>query len=842
MNRILKNKKGISLVTVIIVVTVLVILSTLLMQTVIYSLSLTKRHKNVDYAYYAGESAIENWFSVIKKVLDDQSIINAYPGTLDVSDLGSRNKYANYLLDMVRGSKVLTEQFIDIAGVTTSSLPASTSAKVSLALTDELELINAEYNPVTNLMDISIGIKAKSVFTTPNTPYTAGDKMVYAVKVFSVKCPFKPQLESAVWTIGDFYINGCEAVVKGDVFTFGSHPQSTLSMRQDYYGGIYATNKANLSIYGNAYSRSFIRTGPYLAKEPDGTGSFRQADDQSEIWVYKDSIAQCLQAFGKSDKIITLRNAYTFDDIEINGEDSVIAVNGSFFGLSNGGDVLAHDNSSAIVNSAPVHIASLGNGFTDGSLRTRVVINGDVLIGGTTFKTHETGVAIGEIETASIAFDLDPDNHLPFYRRFDGEDTDFWQEKYHIALRKKYEKEKASFFGYLNQFQVWNPVDPFDSDAVQKWIQRIDTERKTSVGNYELIVPPKITGFSSFEAVANNRLYMDTLNVGSGYSPTEMEPQFLANLKILSSYKLDNIFDETTNKLKYNEEFWSGIIDPATDTKEFLYLGNESEKGKCSYILDDLLGKVSKYVRRDYPVADTKEPQVWIVEETGEFDKTLTALKDKYESLSDKAKEHMLYIYNGDLSSGDTDISTLFTSINVYDKSADRTTDGGTEYFIIVNADPKVNLVVTGPYNGIIVTAGKVILKEGASVFGSIIAAGDGEYIDGKFVPKAKVVGDSDVGELDKGTFAAVKIIADSEGEVPYIDFFLGMSGDKDVYTKNGLKNVIKKATETTEGRFLLPSGVDLTKDESLDYLNKAARINLLNKFSKFGINLYDIF
>lgn len=876
MNRMLNNKKGITLVTVIIVVTVLVILSALLMQTVIYSLTLTKRHKNVDYTYYAGESAIENWFSVIKKVLNDQTIINSYPLAVNVSSRGSIEDYAKYLVGEVKKSGLLNDQYIDVAGVGTAGMPASaSSAAVSLALSDLLELVKVEYNGETGQLYLSIGIKADSTFSMPGTPYKAGSKMVYAVKVFPVRVPIKDGLESAVWAIGDFFVKGINVDVKGDVFTFGSHPKDTLNMRQDFYGGIYAIDNGKLNIYGNAYSRSFIRTGPYLKNELDN----------SEIRVYKDSIAQCLQAFGNKDRIVTLRNAFTFDDIEINGDDTVIAVNGSYFGLSTGGYVQSHDQSSAIVNSAIVHSVARAGYITEGSKKSRITINRDVIVGGSTFKTDSEGRRIGLIEDASVAIDKMTD--IPFYRSFtdkDWDDVKDVKKNYHYDLRESF--SMGNLTGYLNQFQVWNWVDPFNSSAIEAWLNKIDTARGSiSEASYFENNEDYLIGFSRNELIANNKIFMNTLSWPEDTAHKYEKSNFKTNLYVRDSFYLDNLFDES-NRLKYGKQlvkdvdgktkdedgktkkanYWEGIT-TAASTEEYLF-GRDGRGGKCAEISKDLLGKVSKYATRDYPTTSGGDSADWILNYTDEFHKTLEAIREEYNRLLDGDEhtdtstdldddDHILYIAYDEKGrfSTDTpeDLDKLFNEnktkdISVYDRSKDRTVDGGSEYFLVAIADPNVVLEINGSFNGIIITAGKIVLKENASIFGSIIAAGTGEYKkyegykNNIFVPRAEIIGTGNVEELDKGTYAAVKAIADSSSTGPYIDFFLGMSGDRNEYNKDKLLDVIDKATSTSEGKFLIPSDISKSDDEYMGYLNKAARINLLAKFKDLGIYLYDIF
>ena len=157
--------------------------------------------------------------------------------------------------------------------------------------------------------------------------------------------------------------------------------------------------------------------------------------------------------------------------------------------------------------------------------------------------------------------------------------------------------------------------------------------------------------------------------------------------------------------------------------------------------------------------------------------------------------------------------------------------------------------------NGICVTAGQVTLAVGTSVYGSIIAAGDGYYNvdDGAFIPKSMALTvPADETDLENGKFAAVSAIADGDSstEPPYVDFFLGLTGGPNApFTKANMIQVLLKARETTTGAAILEDikkedgSIDYTKvDDALAYLNKAARINLLEKFNNQGIYLYDIF
>lgn len=851
MQKMLKNKKGVTLVTVLIVVTVLVLLSAMLIEAIMQGFVLTKRHRNIDFAYYAGESAIEKWASIINKKVSDPHIGDGY--TVNISEETSLITYAENILNKVDFTGYTTIP-IDIENKTPSPPVAPASANsASVELVGKPNVVDVELNAAGSELIVSVGIKAKASYSPESTNYNTGNKIVYQIKKFKIKFPEDNPLESAIYSVGDIYINGgnntseIPAVVKGDVFSFGSYAEKINDPNQHYYGGIYSINKGKINIFGNAYSRSFIRTGPY-GKAVGDVGY----DDSSEIRIYKDAIAQCIQNFGNDDRIVVLRNAYTFDDIEMDGSNSVIAINGSFFGLSRNLFDKNHDNSSGLVNSAPVHRV-LYDGSFDESFKSRIVINGDVILGGGTFKLanedvtdpisgeeYKKGRAIGQIEDASLAWTKDSVGSFPYYKNF--QDIDFFDtDYYHNELRNSF--IGGNKLGLLNQIQAWNIVDPSNSSEIDSWLTSIENERaggfKSGSGIYGRTESEYslLNGFCFYEMIANDKLYTSS-SFSSDYFVTSGIPD------PLGPFRLDNIFDLSTNKIKYGEDCWDEI---KLNHKVKLF-GDSSDDstevgiGKMGVIKDKLESKVHKYISRDYPSSG----DIWIPKDTLEFNKMLLDLKDKSSKVLSK---YFLYVENDIGNDGGPrvtkDINAFYQdkngpAINVYTESITNSRD--TEYFIIVNADPDVDLEVNSVFNGIIVTAGKLILKDNADIYGSIIAAGGGSYdASGVFKVNPAAVTDLTVGNLDNGDYAAVKFVSADDKKSPSVDFFLGKVADASnpadmaKFVKDVINNIPR-------AKFLIPSDVADTNDNKLIYLNKAARINLLEKFDAKGINLYDIF
>jgi hypothetical protein len=841
----LNKKRGSTLITVIILTTVLLVLSLVLIDSALKGLILTQRHKNVDFAYYSGQSAIEKWFYKISEIADNQNIGEDYDE--DIYE-GNKDEYAQFILDKIKPE--LTNEIIDVMGVKDTVSFSSTDVECAevkcYSLNNEGSVIEA------NDLVLTIGIEAKSTFSQPSTTYSTSNKTTYAQKKFRFKIPSNEfKLYGAIYTVGDLYVSGktdlgalvsgFKSDIKGDAVVFGSFPSDILLPDQHYYGGIYAIHGAHLKIKGNAYSRSFIRTGPYRSGSPD----------ESRIDIYRDAIAQGIHGFGNDTKIVVYRNAYTFDDVEINGEKSFIGINGSYFGLSryvNEATTLKnHDAYSAIVNSAVLH-----NGLSEDSMKSRIAINGDVIVPGGTFKiATDTGEMLGQIEDASLAWFKDSISDLPYYKLYswnsdptDPESDVSKPDKYHEAVRTLYNSIIDSpagryLGGFMNLFQVWSSIPPsspssydIETGGELEELMDIFISNVESAGDSKTppIVPPnELYGCWFYELGANGRLYNS--NAG-GLVGDEIgwrgELAFINN----GSYEIDNIYNESSGNLKYDGSTWTDIVGHYQNSVvERIDDGTSGDNIKNS-----LLNYTEVFGKRKYPTSATEKD--WIIpNDVTLFGKILDKLVNRavaYQSAGNAysylVPTHLSGIHNvKDLIT--YDFSTRPESVDVVNF------DDDSEYYLLVNPNPNVDLVIDSPFNGIIYTAGKVILHNGADVRGSILSAGGGTYTrdvnyDGVddvpnsiFAPpfdklrlEIERTENNDAKALDRGEFAGVKINPDDTSKPgPKVDFYLGLSLDQDV--------------------------IDMAKrtDSSAEYLNKAARENLLRKLSEHGINLFQI-
>lgn len=865
MIKLLRKERGATLITVIIITAVLTILTVVLLDSALQGLVTAKRHRNVDLTYYSGQSAIEKWFNQLQQEAENDVIGTEYDSTVNGTNF---KDYVEYLIDKVEPK--LDTEYIDIAAKSSSvaGLSGNDYSEISVKSIDvigEPVLFNQGKN-----VRVTIGIQAIASFSDPSSPYSAANQPIFAQKDFVFTVPKNDfELAFAILTLGDLYtstrhyesngtlgieIPGFNADIKGDVSAFGTFPKNILWPEQFYYGGIMAMHGMRLNIKGNAYSRSFIRTGPYR-----GISESVSYSDNSRIDIYRDAVAQSIQAFGNNNEIAVFRNAYTFDDIEMNGENSIIAINGSAIGLSHTFANRNHDALSAIVNSAPIH-----NMISTNSLKSRIVVNGDVIIPGGTFKIDTvTGEYIGNIEDASIVwYDDGTGNGIAYYKLYPwGPDDLARPELYHENLRDKlYSLSSGEFLGGpLNIFQVWSSIDwtananRYDigtgggiSGGIDSLLNSIRLSRNSA--NFPSTPPASVSGCWSYELAANRSLYSNEI---PGYSSDGFQEIRYVNR---DSYVIDNIYskdaDGNITGLKFDKNVWDGVSGALYTTKVFGKLDDLGPTDSIPYeetIKYNLENYTQLLAKRDYPPTGTSgsEWSAWAGDAANEgvFSKLMDKLEDKVSNYSGN-----LYCINvpAGTSAGEHNISEWRPEVYDWSKRSRENNptnnpadplfdfDADNEYFLVFNEYADVDLVVSGKFNGIIFTAGAVILNEGADIRGAIISAGGGTYSGSKFIPELnKLDRDYDLThgyeqaiKLDRGSYAGVKITpsisydpTNPEHTSPKVDFYLGLINEQ--YVKDLARPYDSNAA---------------------DYLNKAARINLLKKLAGQGMNLFDIF
>lgn len=712
-----KSEKGSALPMTIIISAILVILSVVLSDAAVQWHGIVRAEENHTYSYISAESAIERCFVEIKSKLDDTAFINT------VHEQGTLTGYAEEFIQELMNGNITSRAAIDVMGTGNTS-------EVLLSLS-----LDPGYTPQMNgdFLQFDIGVAADATLLNGNLK--SYGRKVYAKKRFKVKIAKKFFLNGALYTVGDLMVtSGAAAKITGDVYTFGTYATKKGEDRQDYYGGIYVKNNGmgagttmpSLTIDGSAFTYSLIRTGDLI------TDSALAIDDGSRIYITGDAAAQSIQAFGKNTSIAVGRNAYTFDDLELDGENSLVAVNGNYFGLSNG-DGKNHDSSSAVVNAAPIYFNN-----SDESKNSRIVVNGDVIINGSTYRTDLTSApaSIHRLESASMAWKgSDYSIASPFYKEKEGVfATNPTEVDYYVKYTIKDAAETSDVYGYQNIFQDGTLVLANPSETnMPGWVTSIRNNKFNHTSGASVSLT-EIKGYTHDTMAANGQkmYHMDKNDSSmSGIQPVEHVVDEL-------QYIAPNIFRNPSHQdPDVGKDFWKSV-----DTVNWDYYTHTDALGSMAKALKDFRGKLLERLRgifayRSYPALD-------------ESDNGLTAIEgyvcNNYSPstvTADSAFECLLYSLNNAFASSTSEYVVLkvqkdpsdFSTMNLHDELQNKYINpdpvvGGylpiptDTYYLSYNLNPRRDIVIDGYYRGILVTAGRVIIKPTADFKGTIIAAG----------------------------------------------------------------------------------------------------------------------
>lgn len=796
-----KKNNGASMVLVIVVASIMAILGAALGAGVIQWFRIVRGEETVGYTFAGAHSAVERSFYNIYDSIKNTAYLGSVPWT------GNDTEYADGLIGRMNeddAANPFIRSYTDIGIFEASSQPKVRSDIVFSRYTGTPPRRSADGGSL--IIPVAVTVRA----SLENGIFSSAGRKVYAFREFAFPIPNKFKLNAAIYSIGDvFAVNGIDASITGDVNAFGTSPAKKQQLQQHYYGGIYAKRGSsgaagsNLTIEGNAYTRSFIRAGAYSGL-PDG----------SNITITRDAVAQSIQIFGNTNAILVGRNAYTFDDLEVDGENSVIGINGSFFGLSRG-DGIHHDASSAIVNAAPIHYNN-----SDASRKSRIVINEDVLINGGTFKVDPvTGVSLYQIEDASIAWT--GDTKIAAYKAYTGNPD--------VTDYNNYLKNSGTkAYGFLNLIQMWDKVSP-DRISLGNWLANIRAVGATpgvndwnaisgarhgavnAAGGVAAAAKAYISGFANYAVAANDSMYfMDKHDISaSGIKKVE----FLRN-----AFTIDHIGDLSA---PVTAEYWNDAAElPDADwAGQYCPTDGGVIKTRLQELKSKLYGLTEVFCTRDYP-PETEGTAINTGEEVrnsfrsalGEIDGAMP------ENLFLYLQAYLNKYYHDDnpyvkINEDDGDDSVINIRGVLSAEALAEGVDYNGSYFLVINNDPEDVIKLDGVFNGIIFSLGRVEIAGGGVVNGAILAAGRG------YEP-VHLVGGSAAGYHEEGSGgAAVK--------APNIPVVKEDGSNRGRFENGDYAGVVFDGSQGagTDARVVFPG-----------------REPLLQKFLDEGISLYPIF
>lgn len=713
MNRIrcfFYDRRGSSLPMVMLIALVVIIIGGAVAYSTIQLFSIIRGETHNQYTYIAAESAIERSFCNLDATITKPSF--AANRSIVYTNKDSFAGEIITCLNSVLATDVIKKSF-DVGVYGNSAID---KANVALSFS-----INGTVSDNGNT--VTIPLKVTSTAQMETGLFKAYGKKVVATRSFNVYKPFDFELKGAVYTLGDLVARGNEkSVIKGDVYTFGTGLDELKRMQQYYNGGICAVDSATLHIHdGSAYTASLVRAG--IFNEPvSGSHS-------STIIVDEDVVAQGIQVFGNDDAVVVLRDAYTFDDIEMNGANSIIAINRNYFGL-NYGDDTRHDTSSGILNVAPLY----GNGFQNQYMKSRIVINKHVLINGTSFRITDplTGQASHKIENVGYAFESP--FTFPIYPIYVNAPETYTHEEYETYLRLR--KANAKGFSVLinanwgsSEPEIAKANDPlqvlpedkeqFLVQEANNWVSAIRASIGSDYASNSLTFND-ITGYCSFAMAANDRLYtVNLLNESASDNDIKRIPSPASD----DSIKCGLIGDV---KGITDANFWDNYR-PAS------WLAYTSASASDSGIptgLNELMSKLKSHVSilasktyKDYDLSDPNNDVISYSLTYGPDGPLMSGIGTYLDSEISAANQYVLR-YNNSMN---PDVITELR--NKYDDPANGVSY--TDFFVLVlNLDPSIDLVINADMKGIVFTLGKLTIESSDStettLTGAVLAAGRG--------------------------------------------------------------------------------------------------------------------
>lgn len=883
-----KLQKGSAIVIMIVTIAVMMLISVSFLSSSSYTYKFTKALGDADSTFFAAESASRRWFSLTRETVEN----NQYYAINHELEYKKEAEYVESVLNEIRGESGWKEQ-IKVNG---------DNGRVYTCDFGRFEIYSAERKTGTlgsligkPVVRAEVGLLSVSNCTLAESPevITTNNKRLLFQDVIEIPYFAPIKLTSAVLSIGDVVAQGvdygtpsgvlAESIIIGDVNSFGSFPSMTLSPKQYFFGGIMAIRNAKLNIFGNAYTRGFVRVGAYI----DAATGLLKVLDESEINVTKDILAQCIQTFSRKGKIYAYRNAYTLDDLEINGEESIVGINGSFFGLNDNKDATNHDETSCILNSSALHYTM------ETTSLSRVVINGDVVLAGSGYKIKQDGTGDFEIESAGLIFPEENDgftSRLPCYKyedeiiKFAGAEP---SDRYINFLKNSMIRK----FGYVNIIQGHNPIatgyGPSSSYTdIEDWKKEIDLLRSDPAVQYknkwpvsEYFKQPKsallkneISGITGSTIVgANDGLYWDDdytsdpalvtgvkgsvikprwLNLDyslDGFTPSDLAVSYISPTG--TGLNIHNPLDEeiyaelTTNVQADMETFWKsywkdrGIHDwdeywqfaknntlfsPTANISEYIDVMKSKEGlgyGWSAGYNSHLPNLKNLIESKLNTLATRSYPAMGFTAWNYDMRTTIKETIEKIEALQKKIGT---FGDNIIIIEDDLTASATETPLNVGTLACGY---DNSEPYLVVCKDPNVDVIVNGTFRGIILAKGRVRIQKNGKVLGSVIATGRFGNDKNKSTADGKLYMNT-FSQLDLGGVNMMNNLNNGEyaGVILEANVGAGTMPTVDFYYGENTDN-------TT-----------LYNNLSNAYSNWMGRDFLLKKFNDVGVPLYQIF
>lgn len=695
----IRSTKGNALPLVLMLILVVMLVGGSVAYSTMQMFTVTRDGYHDQLAYIAAETALEKSIANLQDVIT----VTGYPGSRGVFFSGNVDIFLNSLIAAINAD---------------SAIYGSYTIEVSDSLNDaivdvDFQRYGTNYVYTGDRIRFPVQITASS--NMEDETFSSYGRKAVAVREYEIPVYTKFTLNGAIYTLGDLLVKGGDSTaddysnIQGDVYVFGTGLDETNRMQQYYNGGVCATDDSILHIEnGSIFTRNLVRAGTF--DDSDGAAS-----SSSSIIVDEDVVAQGIQVFGSNDNIVVTRDVFTFDDVEMNGANSVIAINGNFFGL-NPGDGSEHDNSSGMVNIAPMY------GTAQAYQESRIAVNGNIYANGVTFRVFDDDIT-GETEAGhkmeSVSMVWRDGKPLHIKELIDDEDQDAYltelydlnntgKERNGFSILWKADWEYDSSGGIDTNWELW-----------KDWVTdvREAANYQNNNGNPNITIPSataELQGYSNYGISANNTFYKyDRLNLSTSdiKGSDSISINVVNKVAGLGSSYIHYLDLDQTNWLAYNSE---GAGLPA----------------HMKSLMDYLQAHVSVFSSKTTSTGEYNYNYQMATPTQTEFNRIKAELSNTTVFSHDPYNRCVVrYDYNGGVVDSHDLNDELVTQFDT-DENANTIIDPEESYqsfyFLVVNLNPNNEVRITDTFNGIIFSLGKVIVEKDASVNGAIIAAGRG--------------------------------------------------------------------------------------------------------------------
>lgn len=593
--RIWKNNRGSTLVLVLVSMSVLSLLGTVILSSSLVNLKLKISERNVKTGFYLTESGLEEAYAIVRDQVNEgieagnnyvtmqlnnfienerrrESEIVEPPETPYVSpylkadgsidENACKVKMEEWFKDGYR--QEMDDQLDDILGsITTRVVRADIDPG-----TAEVTLVGGSISPYGNSNSYTFALRSN--FDHKGIERTI--QMNYEIGIPAYNAPFYTRNyrallpENILWkkTItaeGNLYITGTNVEIDGDVYVYGTKPSDPKAPASDFggivVGDLNSLKPGSVTISGSVDTNSYIYTKMHDSSITVNGNIF------CDSLVIPENI--------NNGNIAVTGTLHTYDDLELNGTNSSININGDYYAFSDG-SANTHLQSSSIVINSPDIVNYSGVGTPTSSLR----ITGDTYLGGTVYinledGTYQTGESVS-IKENYVAYTgaLSKTPTIPREQKFK-EDFQFafysplyLVEAFHDG-NPLLVMDKSKYITYYHE----DYPDVLNLAGSGIVLNRIKYSTGAYVNNGS-INPSKIDG-----SVVNfiNDKYRDyKKHVYTFNDPTEVERDEANRIRISDEGSTYGKFDFTRN---------SSFIPPETNnynSKDIMYINNNESK------------------------------------------------------------------------------------------------------------------------------------------------------------------------------------------------------------------------------------------------------------------------